>query len=169
MLTLLLMRHAKSDWDASYGTDHDRPLNGRGKRSARLMGRVLAGNDQTPDLVVSSTALRARSTAQLAEQSGKWGCPIEIEPGFYGTGPATVLSLAAGAPDVERLMLVGHQPTWSMLVQGLTGEDTDMKTASVAVIEMTIDQWSQVEGGQGVLTGLHQPRSYFGSKWDDRR
>ena len=167
MLTLLLMRHAKSDWDASYSRDHDRPLNKRGRRSASLMGRVLAGLDRTPDHVMSSTALRARSTAQLAEQGGQWGCPIELKSGFYGSGPDTVLSLAARAPGVESLMLVGHQPTWSTLVQRITGEYADMKTASIAVIELTIDRWSQLEDGQGVLIDLYQARSFYGSDWDN--
>lgn len=169
MLTLLLMRHAKSDWDADYTLDHDRPLNGRGERSARLMGRVLTGLDQTPDHVMSSTALRARTTAQLAKQSGEWSCLIDLESGFYGSGPDAVLSFAAGAPDVQSLMLVGHQPTWSSLVQRLTGNRSEMKTASVAVIEMTIDKWSQLEQGRGVLADLHQARSYYGSEWDDHK
>jgi phosphohistidine phosphatase len=167
MATLLLMRHAKSDWDASYGADHDRPLNERGIRSARLMGRFVSGADLVPDLVISSTALRAATTAQLAAESGAWDCPIDLEPGFYGTGPVTVLELASEAPNVERLLLVGHQPTWSMLVRRLTGARADMKTASVAVIDLMIETWAELLTARGTLTSLHHPRSYFGSEWDD--
>ncbi|MFV1960618.1 MAG: histidine phosphatase family protein [Acidimicrobiia bacterium] len=161
------MRHAKSDWDASYGGDHDRPLNERGVRSARLMGRLVAGADLIPALVICSTAIRARATAQLAAESGAWGGSIDLEPGFYGTGPDTVLTLASDAPDVERLMLVGHQPTWSMLLQRLTGARADMKTASVAVIDLMIETWAELETAQGILASLHHPRSYFGSEWDE--
>jgi phosphohistidine phosphatase SixA len=92
-----------------------------------------------------------------------------LESGFYGSGSDTVLSLAARAPAVESLMLVGHQPTWSMLVLRLTGEHVDMKTASVAVIEITIDDWSQLEVGHGVLADLHQARPFYGSEWDDHK
>ncbi|MCH7581692.1 MAG: histidine phosphatase family protein [Acidobacteria bacterium] len=167
MPTLMLMRHAKSDWDVSYGADHDRPLSQRGVRSARLMGRLVAGTDLIPDLVISSTAIRARTTAQLAAESGAWGCSIDLESGFYGTGPDTVLTRASDAPDVDRLMLVGHQPTWSMLVQRLTGARAEMKTASVAIIDMMIETWAELKTAQGILTSLHHPRSYFGSEWDD--
>ncbi|MGH3650616.1 MAG: SixA phosphatase family protein, partial [Acidimicrobiia bacterium] len=110
------MRHAKSDWDAVYGADHHRPLNDRGIRSARIMGRLLAADDMAPDLVVASTAVRARSTAELAKQAGSWHGEIILEPRLYGTSTETAIQVAATAPPVNRLMLVGHQPTWSLLV-----------------------------------------------------
>ena len=116
MKTLLLMRHAKSDWDADYGDDHDRPLNERGTRSARLMGRVLADEGLEPAHVISSTALRARTTAELANEAGEWGARLSLERALYDEGPKGVLATVASTPDVARLMLVGHQPTWSMLV-----------------------------------------------------
>ena len=160
------MRHAKSDWDADYGSDHERPLNDRGVRSARLMGRLVAGLDMIPDHVISSTAVRARTTAALASDAGTWETGIALEAGFYGSGPEAVLELAAESPDVERLMIVGHQPTWGMLVNRLTGAVADMKTASVATIELMIDGWDELPGAQGVLSSLHHPRPYFGSQWD---
>lgn len=167
MKTLLLMRHAKSDWDADYGSDHDRPLNGRGERSARLMGRLVRGMDLVPEHVISSTAARAETTARLASDSGDWGCPIDLEPGLYGTGPGAVIEIASAAPDVERLMIVGHQPTWSMVLHHLTGARADMKTASVAVIDLMADNWAELPEISGVLAALHHPRPYFGSEWDD--
>jgi phosphohistidine phosphatase len=165
--TLLLMRHAKSDWNADYGSDHERPLNGRGERSARLMGRLVKGMDLVPQHVVSSTAVRARTTARLASEAGGWGSSMVLEPDLYGTGPESVISIGAAAPDVERLMLVGHQPTCSMVVYRLTGARVDMRTASVAVIEVMAGQWSELPELAGVLAGLHHPRSFFGSEWDD--
>ena len=166
MPTLLLMRHAKSDWDTDYDADQDRPLNKRGVRSARLMGRLVAGLDMVPDLAVSSDALRARATVELAAEAGGWGCPLEFESGLYGSGPDAVLSLAAALPPVGSVMLVGHQPTWSLLVQRLTGARAELKTASIAAIDLTIDDWSELEQAQGMLTALHNPRPYFGSEWD---
>lgn len=160
------MRHAKSDWAADYAADHERPLNDRGVRSARLMGRLVAGLDLTPDHVISSTAVRARTTAALASDSGGWETRIALESGFYGSGPEAVLEISAGAPDVERLMLVGHQPTWGMLVNRLTGAVADLKTASIAAIEFTVDDWTDLAAAQGVLTSLQHPRPYFGTQWD---
>lgn len=163
MKTLLVMRHAKSDWDASYGADHDRPLNERGVRSARIMGRVLAEAGLAPDLIVTSTAVRARSTAALASEAGTWKSETRLEPSLYGSGTDTALEVAAAAPDVSRLMLVGHQPTWSLLVTALTGERVEMKTATVAVIEFEIEQWSGLVGAQGKVSDVFQPRDYLGS------
>ena len=169
MKTLLLLRHGKSDWHANYGSDHERPLNSRGVRSARLMGRLLSGLDLAPHLAISSTAVRARTTVELAAEAGAWDCPIRLDQGLYDLGVDGVLTRAAAAPDVERLMLVGHQPTWSMIVGSLTGAGADMKTASVAVIEFTMDHWSQLIDTPGTLSALHHPRAYFGSEYDDRQ
>lgn len=166
MKQLLLMRHAKSDWDADYSRDHDRPLNDRGVRSARLMGRFLAAHDLAPGLVISSTAQRARSTAQLAAEAGGWDAEIDLQLGFYEAGPEGVVEIAAKAPDVHRLMLIGHQPTWSGVVSSITGTRVDIKTASVAVIELEIDSWSSLKTARGRLADVHNPRSYFGTEWD---
>jgi len=166
--TLLLMRHAKSDWGADYSSDHERPLNNRGVRSAKLIGALLADRDEQPDLVISSTALRARSTAELAAGAGSWAAEIVLEPDLYGSGPEGVLEVAASAPDVDRLMLVGHQPTWSMVVGLLIGSRVDMKTANVASVELFIDSWGELPEATGALNYLLNPRLFFGSEFDPK-
>ncbi len=160
MKTLLLMRHAKSDWDADYGPDHDRPLNERGLRSARLMGRVLADEGLVPDLIISSTAVRARSTAELAIDAGGWDTHLVLDRSLYDEGPRRVLDAGASAPDVNTVMLVGHQPTWSMLVSTLTGERAELKTATVAVIELDLDSWADLPEASGKLTRVLEARSF---------
>lgn len=163
------MRHAKSDWDAEYGSDHDRPLNLRGERSARLMGQLLRGLGLAPERAVTSSALRARTTLELAADAGSWEVDIDVEPDLYGTGPGTVLEVASRVSGLDRLMLVGHQPTWSMVVHRLTGAAADMKTASVAVVDLMIEGWAELTEVGGVLSALYQPRPFFGSEWDDVR
>lgn len=163
MRTLLLMRHGKSDWEADYGADHERPLNERGVRSARLMGRVVASQDRVPHLIISSTAVRARTTAELAIESGGWDTELRLDAALYESGPSGVLEVAAAAPDVDRLMLVGHQPTWSMLVRQTTGEQVDMKTASIAVIDIELRTWAGIDGADGSLVALLQPGEFDGS------
>jgi len=153
------MRHAKSDWEADYESDHERPLNDRGVRSARMMGRLLAEEGVVPDLVISSTALRARTTAELAIAAGSWETELHLDRSLYESGPQGVLATGASAPDVDRLMLVGHQPTWSMLVAGLTGERVEMKTATVAVVEVDVDSWDDLPAAAGSLTRVLGPRS----------
>jgi phosphohistidine phosphatase len=159
--TLLLMRHAKSDWTADYGADHDRPLNQRGVRSADVMGRVLTEEGEEPDLIITSTAVRARSTAQIAARAGGWECEIVLEPRLYGSGADMVVQVAAEAAPVNRLMLVGHQPTWSILVSVLTGDQVEMKTATVASIGFDIDDWSEVVSARGTVDAVYQPRDHL--------
>lgn len=157
------MRHGKSDWNADYEGDHDRPLNKRGIRSAEVMGRVLTGEGETPDLIITSTAVRARTTAQIAAEAGGWRCEIVLEPRLYGSGADVVVQVAGAAPRVGRLMLVGHQPTWSILVSVLTGARVEMKTATVASIGFDIDDWSELASVRGMVDAVYQPRDYLDS------
>lgn len=130
------------------------------------MGGLLASEGIAPQFTVSSTALRARATFELANEAGRWDCPVRLDRDLYETGPVGVLAAASGTPDVDRLMLVGHQPVWSMLVHHLTGAFTEMKTASVAVIKPMIDRWSDLPSAFGELEVVHNPRKYFGSEFD---
>lgn len=158
---MLLMRHGKSDWSADYDTDHDRPLNDRGVRSARVIGKALSKESQSPDLVVTSSAVRARTTAQLAAEAGHWVCDLIIEPRLYGSGADTVLQVAAETGPVDRLMLVGHQPTWSILVSVLTGQQVEMKTATVALLRFEMSDWSDLAGTRGEVQRVFQPRDHL--------
>lgn len=167
MRTLLVMRHAKSDWQAANEADHDRPLNKRGARTARLVGRLLAERGETPDHIVSSTALRAQTTAELAIQTGNWDCSLALSSALYGAWNEAVLSVIADAPDVDRLMIVGHEPAWSRVVTQLTGSSVEMKTGSVAIIELPIESWTEISDALGSLQELINPRNLFGSRWDD--
>lgn len=166
MKTLLVMRHAKSDWDADYDADHERPLNERGVRSARIMGRVLAAEGRVPDLIVTSTATRALSTAALANEAGDWDSQIVLEPSLYGTGADAAVQVASSVTDAKRLMLVGHQPTWSVLVSLLTGDRIEMKTAAVAVIDFDVDDWTDLPSVRGETSASYQPRDYFDTEFD---
>lgn len=156
--TLLLLRHGKSDWDAEWDEDWQRPLNRRGVRSARLVGRLLSERDLAPERVLSSPAVRARTTAELAIEEGAWGSELLLEPALYDGSPAVVLAAAANTPPVHRLMLVGHEPVWSSLVQHLTGERIVMKTGCVAVIELGTSAWTGLPTSRGSLRDFINPR-----------
>lgn len=130
------------------------------------MGRLLGALDLKPDLVLTSTATRARDTARQAAEAGKWDCPIIEEAGLYGASPDSALAIAATLTNAERVLLVGHEPTWSSLVGRVTGLRTEMKTGTVAVLNLPIGDWSDAPGAEGVLVALHHPRAYFGSEWD---
>lgn len=167
MLELILMRHGKSDWDASYGADHDRPLADRGIRSAELMGRLLSAIAQVPELVVSSTAKRAHDTAILASRAGTWRCQLATDHGLYGGSPASVLeAVKRHGGSAQRVMIVGHEPTWSTLITELVGARVEMKTASVAGVGLMIDEWDSIVEARGWLAFLLHPRMFFGTVWE---
>lgn len=164
MLNLMLMRHAKSDWDAGALDDHARPLSKRGVRSAERMGQVIRDLDLVPDIVVSSTATRAQSTAEIARISGGWHSRLILADELYGASVNTTLECAERyGGDAARVMLVGHQPTWSMTVQQLTGGTANIRTATIADIEIHADQWEGLTSARGTLNSLLQPRAFMAS------
>lgn len=165
MKRLLIMRHGKSDWYAGATSDHARPLNRRGTAAAMTMGRVVNKMGEVPDLIYTSSATRAKETALVAADAGAWGCEMVDVDDLYGTSPGGALAIAAQAPDeVERLMLVGHQPTWGYLVRSLTGASVDMKTAAIAAIDLMMTSWKHAPEATGTLAFLLQPRMF--SAWE---
>ena len=160
MKTLLLMRHAKSSWKNPELTDHDRPLNKRGKRNATRMGELLREQDLIPDVIISSTAERAHLTAKRVAESSGYGGEIRLHPGLYFEGPADWEELLCDvSADVHRLLLVTHNPTIEECLEMLTGEDEMMPTATVANIQLAINDWNDIKfDGTGQLVNLWRPR-----------
>ena len=147
--TVLIMRHGKSRWDEPNVADHDRRLTGRGKEDARRMGEELRARDLVPDAIVSSTARRARSTARRVRRASGSEGRVRLHAGLYFEGLE---------PFVE-VLLVGHNPTVEELVFHLTGEVVAMPTATLAGVELAIDDWSEVdETTAGTLRLLVTPR-----------
>lgn len=160
MKTLLLLRHAKSDWDSDFPDDHERPLAKRGRRAAKDVGRWLAAV-APPDLVLSSTAVRARTTAELAAAAGGWSCPLETTRELYEATPEAVLAVVRRGPDaVSTLLVVGHEPTWSLFVsRAIGGGAVRMKTAAIAALSFEAARWDEVGFGDGVLEWLRVPEA----------
>ncbi len=160
MKTLLVMRHAKSDWEAAFNDDHERPLASRGVKAARRMGRFVRDAGTVPELVISSTAVRARTTAELAAEAGSWGCPLETARDLYSGGVERVVELMAHAdPAVDRFLIAGHQPTWSSLVGWLIGGGrVRMPTAAVACLDLAIGDWAALRAGSCELRWLAIPK-----------
>ena len=160
MKTLLVMRHAKSDWGVAYADDHERPLAPRGIKAARRMGRFLADAGAAPELVVSSTAIRALTTAELAAEAGNWGCPIVTTPDFYASDPERVLEVIAGTkPEVECVLVAGHEPTWSGLVSLLVGHArVGMPTGAIACLDLPVGGWAAIGPSACELRWLVTPR-----------
>ena len=91
--SVILFRHGKSDWDAQYDSDHDRPLAKRGIRDAKRMGKFLSKRAEVPELILSSTALRTRETTKLAMEAGNWNVNIKLEKKIYEASLEEVIKI----------------------------------------------------------------------------
>ena len=164
MKTILLLRHGKSDWDADYGQDHERPLNARGRKAAETMGRFLAASGTLPDQIVTSTAVRARTTLDIVKKVGGLTAPVRATRDLYGAGPSDLLRKIHAADDaVDVLLLVGHQPGWGETVGRLIGgAAVRFPTAALACIEVGVSRWRDVAFGRGELVFLVPPKALGG-------
>ncbi len=159
MVSLLMLRHAKSDWQAEYGPDDlRRPLAKRGMRAARTIGRFLAETGQVPDRTLVSPALRAKQTVDLAVSAGNWECPVSVCDELYREVDDVLGAIRGRGGDSKLLMIVGHQPTWSLTASKLAnGAQFCLPTASLLRLDFDEDNWTAVRGN-GRIRWLVSPR-----------
>ena len=161
MKTLLFLRHGKSDWDADFSTDHERPLAGRGRKAAATMGRFIAACGVLPDRIVTSTAERARTTVEIAMAEGGWTAPVRETRALYMASPADLLVQIRAEDDAASvLLLVGHEPTWGTMVSRLIGGGAvRYPTAAFARVDLGVARWQDVAFGHGELIWLVPPKA----------
>ena len=159
MLTLLVLRHAQPLNTAASGRDRDRPLSGQGQQDAALIGRYLTAIDLRPDFVLTSSALRARSTAEIASEAGAWQCSIRATDALYDTVAGVALKEIQAEPDTTNVLLLsGHEPTWSALISLLAGGGAlRFAAGTLACIEFHDEHWSGVQPARGQLAWLVPP------------
>ncbi|MFF2496495.1 SixA phosphatase family protein [Agromyces sp. NPDC058064] len=160
MKTLYLVRHAKSDWGDPMLDDHERPLNDRGLRDAPAMGHRLAERGVAPDRIVTSTAVRARSTARLLARVLGIGDDHVVElDELYAASGRGILNVAADLDDeLGVAMLVGHNPGMSDAVGELTGEWVELPTCAVVECRVDVDSWAELVEGTGELLAVDTPK-----------
>jgi phosphohistidine phosphatase len=159
--TLIVFRHAKSDWSEDYeGSDIDRPLAKRGRKAAKRAGRFLSDIAAVPDAVICSPALRTRSTLELASEAREWESSVRYAGALYNGGVPGLIAEVRQEPNATRLlMVIGHEPTCSETVSHLIGGGrVRMPTCALARIELLVDHWEQVGPGTGLLSWLVVPR-----------
>lgn len=159
--TIYLVRHAKSSWKDSSLSDIDRPLNKRGRRSAPDMGKRMLAHGHVPELIVSSPANRARSTAgKIAGQLDFDPAMIRIDDKLYFSGMLGMKQVIEGLDDsCRKVMLVGHNPTMTFLMNELADTDVDnMPTCAVAVIGFDMASWAELDSTDGYLIGYDYPK-----------
>ena len=164
MKTILLLRHAKSDWDNPALADFERPLAKRGLKDAPRMGAVLSDFELVPDRILASPARRAKETAELVAEACSYNKEIEWHEAFYGGNAEDLIAALQRLPtSVEQVLLVGHNPTMEETISTLiSGDEREpiiaMPTAALACLQIDIRDWAELEPGEGILQWFLIPR-----------
>jgi phosphohistidine phosphatase len=165
MHTLYLLRHAKSSWEDSSLADRDRPLAPRGRRDSKRIAEHLLANGTEPELVLCSTAERARATLELLRPSLACSA-IDLEDELYGASADTLLERLRLVPDeVSSVMLIGHNPALQDLALLLAKDGAELErleakfpTAALATLALTSATWAQLSLGEAVLADWVVPK-----------
>lgn len=162
MRKILVLRHARAGRVAGVA-DHDRPLNPVGTQEATRVGAYVAERHGAPELVRCSTARRARETVEVMRRIWPDQVTVTYEDGLYLASPDALLAIAAAVPDdVERLMLVGHNPGVQQLAAGLAGTAAaadrlaGLPTAGLAVLGVD-GPWDALAWGTAELIDVAVP------------
>ena len=168
MLTLSLLRHAKSSWDNPGIQDFDRPLNDRGREAAPRMGAFMAGNGIVPELILCSPSVRTRQTLELVLPHFAPAPTVAYEDAIYLGAPSVFLRRVRKVEaKVTHVMIVAHDPGLHHLATDLSGSgDSDLldllakkfPTAGLAVIVFDGKAWSKVRSGAGRLQVFMAPK-----------
>jgi len=148
MKHLILLRHAKSSWKDSSLSDHDRPLNKRGKRTAPKMGKRLLNKSIQPQLIISSTAKRALKTASIVANAIDYPTNrIESTRRLFHAWPDDICDMISQSDNsFNKLMIVGHNPGMTMLANQLLkfNKFDNIPTAGLVTISIDINQWQEI-------------------------
>ena len=168
MKRLFVLRHAKSSWDDPTLADFNRPLNDRGWKAARRMGRELMRRDTRIDLIVSSMAARARETLDGIREELDVNVEVRFEPRMYHASEDTLLSLIRALPQkVNCPLLIGHNPGLQQLLVELAHDDDEglrhrighkYPTGAFAEVELPAHRWTDVAAGSGEVVELIFPK-----------
>ena len=162
MKELILMRHGKSSWKHVFLDDFDRPLKKRGKKEALFMAELLQDKKLLPDLILASSAKRTRQTTELVNEIFELGdSQVQFLDSFYLAGENEFIKeLSRLNNSIERVMIIGHNPTMEFFTVLISGEVHSFSTAAVAHIELDISSWKNLTNSKrnGKLLDLWRPK-----------
>ena len=150
MKTLLVLRHAKSSLKSPKLSDHDRPLDELALRDAYQLGELLRNKELVPHYIVSSTALRAKTTADLVSEGCGYVGEVVLEQPLYQPNPIYYMKVLERLPDrYQRVLLIGHNPTIEDTIEMLIGSsNVAMLPCTLAHLDLSIRKWSDL--GKGI-------------------
>ena len=165
MKRLTIVRHARADWDNRQYRDFERPLSRRGQQQAREMAQLLGPLVRTADLLLTSPAVRAYTTASIFAK--ELNLPLRrvlTDERLYLASAADLLVLLRETgPRIEHLMMFGHNPGISALARQLVGGKSgdELAPAGTCTMEFECAEWPQAEFGRGLNAVYDSPRRRF--------
>lgn len=163
MKQLYLLRHAKSSWDQPNLDDFERPLNKRGHRDAPVMGKVIAGLELQPDLIISSPAVRAAFTARIvAGQIGISDSRLRYDNRVYDASVNTLLQILRSVDqNISTLLMVGHNPGLTDLIDYLSNKKIEnLQTAGLYGMKFNIANWQDIGEESGMFILYDFPKNH---------
>ncbi len=146
MKTLLLMRHARGSWKEHGIKDRKRPLSKRGKKNAPQMGELIKEKELIPQLILCSSATRAQQTAELLAKAIEYSGEIRYLDSLYMAEAEDTLKILRKLPDeLERVMVIGHNPGLESMLPLLTKHVEALPTAAVAYLVVPINSWKDLK------------------------
>ena len=164
---LILMRHAKSDWNDPDLSDHDRPINKRGRKSARAIGSWLKVHKFEPDEILCSSATRAQQTLGKVQEYIGYNARSKTDPNLYLAEVRTMLAVLKMATG-NCVMMVGHNPGMALFVAGMCNAPSlhpdfnHYPTCATTVLRFPISNWSDITIGTGELLDFVAPKQLLG-------
>jgi len=158
-LRLILTRHAKSSWSDPIMDDHDRPLNNRGRASAKAVGTWLAARGHVPEAALVSSAARTRETWERASEAFDPAPNASIRPDLYHAEPEAMLAALRDATD-QVVMMVAHNPGTAYFAQGIVDAPppdarfAQYPTGATTVIDFETADWGGVDWRMGRIVDL---------------
>jgi phosphohistidine phosphatase len=160
MKNLLLMRHGKSSWKDDSLEDHERPLKKRGRRDSKLIAKVIMKNNLIPDLILSSSATRAKETAEIVAENLDHKTGVVYSDKLYMGEPQDYLdTLHDLSDDLQTVMIVAHNPGLEAYLQIIDGDIESIPTAGLGHLVLAIDHWKDISfETMGDLVGFWRPK-----------
>lgn len=160
MKTLLLMRHGKSSWKDNSLSDHERPLKKRGRRDTKRIAQEIEKNDLYPHIILSSSAARAKETAEILMDTLGFENRIIFSDQLYMAEPEDFIDVLSQLDDDdETVLVIGHNPGMEAFIQIIDGEIESLPTAGLGQLILVLDSWQDISlDTMGDLVGLWKPR-----------
>ncbi len=160
-MKLFIIRHAKSSWKDSSLDDFDRPLNKRGKLNAPFMGTKLKERGIVPDIMISSSAFRAKNTAEIIAKKVKYSKKIIFKKEIYDVGESAIRKILKKLDDEKSVVfLFGHNPDLNMLAERYVGFDENIPTCGIVEIEFDCKRWKDISSLNAKFISFDYPKRY---------